>query len=134
MFGYGRMDILGRSVELLLPPSGRAFQLAAQIGLLRHRELLDTLVAQANLSSDEARRLARVGLAKALFLQGDLENARSLLESVRERIHAGECGAQVVIQRIVMCQAAQSAGLGIESARKLVGFVGQHAMEVSGSV
>src|SRR5438132_5307153 len=29
MFGYGRMDILGRSVELLLPPSDRAATLAA---------------------------------------------------------------------------------------------------------
>ena len=29
MFGYGRMDILGRNVEILLPPSGRASTLDA---------------------------------------------------------------------------------------------------------
>ena len=29
MFGYGRMDILGRSVEILMPPSGRATALEA---------------------------------------------------------------------------------------------------------
>jgi len=29
MFGYGRMDILGRNVEILLPPSGRASTLEA---------------------------------------------------------------------------------------------------------
>jgi len=48
--------------EMLSQPA-RVFQLACQIGLLQHRELLDRIADQATLSSDEARRLARLGLA-----------------------------------------------------------------------
>jgi predicted transcriptional regulator/transcriptional regulator with XRE-family HTH domain len=46
-----------------LPPAARKFQLAVQVAQLGHRELLDRLVDKAELSSPEARRLARLGLA-----------------------------------------------------------------------
>ncbi len=46
-----------------LPPSGRNFQVAAQIALLSQRELIKKLVADAKLSSPEAERLATIGLA-----------------------------------------------------------------------
>jgi hypothetical protein len=41
----------------------RAFQLATQLGLIEAGELIDALVAESPLSNDEARRLARLGLA-----------------------------------------------------------------------
>ena len=47
----------------LLPQSGRRFQLACQIGLLEHRDLIDDLVAQAKLPGKEAEGLARTNLA-----------------------------------------------------------------------
>ncbi|MFD1624778.1 helix-turn-helix domain-containing protein [Azospirillum griseum] len=67
VMGYAvrRFDRHSRRVLLseMLAPSGRSFQLACQIALLRHRELLNRIVEAANLSDDEARRLARIGLA-----------------------------------------------------------------------
>ena len=67
VMGYAvrRFDRHGRRVLLseMLAPSGRNFQIACQIALLRHRELLNSIVESANLSGDEARRLARIGLA-----------------------------------------------------------------------
>ena len=67
IMGYAvrRFDRHGRRILLseMLAPSGRNFQLACQIALLRHRELLNRIVENANLSGDEARRLARIGLA-----------------------------------------------------------------------
>ena len=67
IMGYAvrRFDRHGRRILLseMLAPSGRNFQLACQIALLRHRELLNQIVENANLSGDEARRLARIGLA-----------------------------------------------------------------------
>ena len=47
----------------VLPPSGRVFQLAVQVALSSQAELLDRLVAKAKLSSIEAEKLCRVGLA-----------------------------------------------------------------------
>src|SRR5690606_11955154 len=44
-------------------PAGRAFQLATQAALLGRRELLDRIVDKAKLTSSEAQRLARAGLA-----------------------------------------------------------------------
>ncbi|WP_431859884.1 helix-turn-helix domain-containing protein [Azospirillum sp.] len=66
VMGYAvrRFDRHGRRILVseMLAPSGRNFQLAAQIALLRHRELINGIVDAANLSGDEARRLARIGL------------------------------------------------------------------------
>ncbi|QJE74019.1 DUF2083 domain-containing protein [Aerophototrophica crusticola] len=50
-------------ISEMLPPSGRAFHLAAQIGLLKHREMLEAQVAQGHFASEEARRLALIGLS-----------------------------------------------------------------------
>jgi predicted transcriptional regulator/transcriptional regulator with XRE-family HTH domain len=47
----------------LLPTRSRAFQLAHQISLLGHHDLLDRLTRSPLLTSDEARSLARVTLA-----------------------------------------------------------------------
>ncbi|WP_448206413.1 helix-turn-helix domain-containing protein [Azospirillum sp. sgz302134] len=67
VMGYAvrRFDRHSRRILLseMLAPSGRNFQLACQIALLRHRELLNRIVEGSSLSNDESRRLARIGLA-----------------------------------------------------------------------
>jgi XRE family transcriptional regulator, fatty acid utilization regulator len=50
-------------ISEMLPPSGRSFQLASQIALLKHRPLLMDIIERAGLSSEDARRLALLGLA-----------------------------------------------------------------------
>ncbi|MBR4737540.1 MAG: helix-turn-helix domain-containing protein, partial [Rhodocyclaceae bacterium] len=47
----------------LLTNGQAAFQMATQIAFLEAGEVIDAIVAQARLLSDEARRLARIGLA-----------------------------------------------------------------------
>lgn len=60
-----RFDLHSRRLLLseLLSPQARAFHLAVSIGLLEHEPLLERIAAEANFSSDDARNLARVGLA-----------------------------------------------------------------------
>ncbi|MDP6342981.1 MAG: short-chain fatty acyl-CoA regulator family protein, partial [Alphaproteobacteria bacterium] len=60
-----RYDFHRRRVLLseMLPPSGRTFQLAVQLALMSHGELIERLVARAELSSPDAERLCRIGLA-----------------------------------------------------------------------
>lgn len=60
-----RYDYHRRSVFLseALAQTGRNFQLAFQIGLFELRETIDRLVAGAGLSSEQSRRVCRVGLA-----------------------------------------------------------------------
>ena len=62
-----RYDFHRRRVLLseMLPPSGRNFQLAVQLALSSQGELLDRLVAKANLSSPDAEKLCRIALAGA---------------------------------------------------------------------
>ena len=47
----------------ILPISSRKFQLAVQLAISSHGEILDRLVAKAKLSSPEAEKLLRIGLA-----------------------------------------------------------------------
>ncbi len=47
----------------LLPQSGRRFQLAFQIGMLEHRDLIDEIVASAALPGRESEGLCRTSLA-----------------------------------------------------------------------
>jgi predicted transcriptional regulator/DNA-binding XRE family transcriptional regulator len=66
-------------------PGQQAFQMAAQLGLLEHASLIDTLVAQAGLSGEAARSGARLALSNyfagaalmpyAAFLQAAEEQA-----------------------------------------------------------
>ncbi len=46
-----------------LLPGQQAFQMATQIAFLERRDLIDRLAAQGSFSNDEARALARIGLA-----------------------------------------------------------------------
>ncbi len=101
VMGYAvrRYDRHGRRILLseMLAPSGRAFQLACQIALLRHRDRLNRIVDGAGLSGDEARRLARIGLcnyfAGAVLMpyDGFLEAARQVqydIDILRRRFDA----------------------------------------------
>ncbi len=101
VMGYAvrRFDRHGRRVLLseMLAPSGRNFQLACQIALLRHRDLLNGIVEGAQLSGDETRRLARIGLANyfaaAVLMPYDrfLEAAKQVrydIEILRRRFDA----------------------------------------------
>ncbi len=62
-----RYDFHRRRVLLseMLPASGRNFQLAVQLALSSQGELLDRLVAKAELSSRDAEKLCRISLAGA---------------------------------------------------------------------
>lgn len=62
---YRRFDRHRRQLQIseLVDQAGRSFQIAYQLMLLEQGERLDSLVAEAEFSSDEARRLARVTLA-----------------------------------------------------------------------
>ena len=63
-----RYDRHGRRVLLseMLTTSGRIFQLAQQVALLKYGPLLDRLAETAGVASDDARTLARLGLANYL--------------------------------------------------------------------
>ncbi|HYC04011.1 MAG TPA: short-chain fatty acyl-CoA regulator family protein [Azospirillaceae bacterium] len=50
-------------VSEMLMPSGRTFQLAAQAGLMRCRELMQGIVERAGFGNEATRRLALVGLS-----------------------------------------------------------------------
>ena len=68
----------------LLPTRARTFQLAHQVALLEHHELLDELVAEAqDLTTDEARGLARVALAN-YFAAAVLMPYGPFLQAARE--------------------------------------------------
>ncbi|WP_374199597.1 short-chain fatty acyl-CoA regulator family protein [Glycomyces sp. YM15] len=60
-----RFDPDGRVLRVspLLTSGQRAFQLATHLALVEHADLIDGLVAAADLSGPEARGLARIGLA-----------------------------------------------------------------------
>ncbi|WP_408612642.1 short-chain fatty acyl-CoA regulator family protein [Glycomyces luteolus] len=60
-----RFDPEGRVLRVspLLTPGQRSFQLATHLALVEHADLIDGLVAAADLSGPEARGLARIGLA-----------------------------------------------------------------------
>ncbi|MDA8290431.1 MAG: short-chain fatty acyl-CoA regulator family protein [Actinomycetota bacterium] len=60
-----RFDASSRALAVSreLRPSRQAFQLATQVAYLEHGERLDEVVAGGGLASDDARALARIGLA-----------------------------------------------------------------------
>ncbi len=50
----------------MLPPASRAFQLAAQIGILEHREAIDAILARAPVGDEQSGSLLRNGLVSYL--------------------------------------------------------------------
>ncbi|HKX46602.1 MAG TPA: short-chain fatty acyl-CoA regulator family protein, partial [Planctomycetota bacterium] len=82
-----RMDQAGKRLLLseILPDASRRFQLAHQVALLTHGELLDRLAASVRLTSPEARSLARVALANAFAGALLMPYPRFLAEARRVR-------------------------------------------------
>ncbi|MFG3343280.1 short-chain fatty acyl-CoA regulator family protein [Glycomyces sp. NPDC048151] len=81
-----RFDPDGRVLRVspLLTPGQRAFQLATHLALAGHAELIDGLVAAADLSGPEARALARIGLAN--YFAGALILPYSVFRSAAEEL------------------------------------------------
>ena len=121
VMGYAvrRFDRHSRRILLseMLAPSGRNFQLACQIALIRHRDLLNGILDEANMSGDEARRLARIGLANyfaaAVLMPYSLfyEAARQVrydIEILRRRFDAS---FEQVCQRLTTLQRPGAKGI-----------------------
>ncbi len=51
------------NISELMPASGRVFQMAYQIGMLEHRDLIDGVIKTAGFETREAERLCRTSLA-----------------------------------------------------------------------
>ncbi len=101
----------------LLNPNQRAFQLATQLAWLELTGEIDQIVAEANLSSEESRLLARIGLASyfagALVLpyQPFLAAAESLgydIELLQQRFRVGY---ETVAHRLSTLQRPGSRGV-----------------------
>jgi len=94
MFGYGRMDILGRNVELVLPPSGRAATLEALSqyfatgrGPLSGKQFELTAVHSDGTEFPVELTVARVGSGHARAMTGFVRNIterRQLEEQLRQ--------------------------------------------------
>ena len=100
-----------------LKPGQQAFQMGIQLGLLEHNGLIDARVKKANLVSDEARRLGRLGLASyfasALVLPyTDFLQAAEAYRYDIDRLgrHFG-VGFEMVCQRLSAMQRPGAAGV-----------------------
>jgi hypothetical protein len=73
------------SLSELLRPSGRRFQLAFQLAMLEHRELIDRVVASAKLPGPEAEGLCRTSLANYFAAALLMPYGRFLKEAEKTR-------------------------------------------------
>jgi predicted transcriptional regulator/DNA-binding XRE family transcriptional regulator len=111
-----RYDRHSRRVLLseMLPQSGRNFQLISQLGLLYHRDMIDRIVAAANLSGEEARRLVRIGLANyyagAVMMPYDrfLDAARAVRYDIEILQHRFEASFEQICHRLTTLQRSGS--------------------------
>ncbi|GAA2147454.1 short-chain fatty acyl-CoA regulator family protein [Glycomyces algeriensis] len=114
-----RFDPEGRVLRVspLLSPGQRAFQLATHLALVEHADLIDGLVAAADLSGPEARALARIGLANyfagALILpygvfRSAAEELRYDLDLLQRRFRVG---FETVAHRLSTLQRPGSRGV-----------------------
>jgi len=67
-----------------LLPGQRAFQIATQLGLLEMRQLIHEIASEGGFSSDEARALARIGLAH--YFAGALLMPYAVFHETAERV------------------------------------------------
>ncbi|MDN3241749.1 short-chain fatty acyl-CoA regulator family protein [Glycomyces tritici] len=114
-----RFDPEGRVLRVspLLSPGQRAFQLATHLALVEHADLIDGLVAAADLSGPQARSLARIGLANyfagALILpygvfRSAAEELRYDLDLLQRRFRVG---FETVAHRLSTLQRPGSRGV-----------------------
>ncbi|RJG20997.1 short-chain fatty acyl-CoA regulator family protein [Massilia cavernae] len=99
--------------------SQQAFQMAAQLGLLEHAGLIDTLVTQAALSSDAARAGARLALSNyyagaALMPYGAfLQAAETHAYDIERLAHQFGVGFEAVCHRLSTMQRPGQSGLPV---------------------
>lgn len=114
-----RFDLHSRRLLLseLIVPQARAFQLAVTIALLEHGKLIDGIVDAAGLSGDEARGLARVGLANyfagAAQLPYDrfIQAARDLRYDIELLQHRFDATFEQVCHRLTTLQRPNARGV-----------------------
>ena len=101
----------------LLPPSGRMFQIAWQIGMLEHRALIESTLGETGLKQEESRRLARVALANyfagALIMPYErfLKAAESLRYDIEALCHRFSAGFEQVCHRLTTLQRPGARGI-----------------------
>lgn len=114
-----RFDRHGRRILLseVLSPAGRMFQIAYQTALLGFGEVIDPIVEGSNLSSPEARRLLRIGLANyaagALIMPYDrfLEGALSLRYDIDRLTQRFQASVEQVAYRLTTLQRPGAKGV-----------------------
>ena len=114
-----RFDRHGKRVLLseLLPAPSRAFNLAHQIALLRHRALLDQIAADPRLTGEPAKRLARIGLANyyagAVLMpyQKFLEAAQASRHDIEVLQHRFDASFEQVAHRLTTLQRRGARGI-----------------------
>ncbi len=100
-----------------LLPGQRAFQLATQIALLSHSDLIDAVVATDDQLSSEARDVARIGLANyfagALLLpyRMVLSAAEELRYDIDQLARRFEVGFETVCHRLSTLQRSDARGI-----------------------
>ncbi len=100
-----------------LHPGQRAFQLATQIALLTHARLIDGIIAADDQLSDDARGVARIGLANyfagALLLPylRFLEAAESVRYDIDQLARRFEVGFETICHRLSTLQRPSARGV-----------------------
>lgn len=109
-------------VSEMLPPSGRTFQVAVQVALMRHRDLLTAQVDKAGMAGngvagEETRRLARIQLAgyiaaAVMMPYGRfLEAARAVRYDVEVLMHRFVASYEQVCHRLTTLQRPGAKGV-----------------------
>jgi predicted transcriptional regulator len=114
-----RFDLHSRRLLLseLIVPQALAFQLAVTIARLEHSSLLDDIVDRAGFSGEEARGLARVGLANyfagAVQLPYDrfIQAARDLRYDIELLQHRFDATFEQVCHRLTTLQRPNARGV-----------------------
>lgn len=114
-----RFDLHSRRLLLseLIVPQARAFQLALTIAFLEHGRLIDGIVESSGLSGDEARGLARVGMANyfagAVQLPYDrfIQAARELRYDIELLQHRFDSTFEQVCHRLTTLQRPNARGV-----------------------
>ncbi len=114
-----RFDLHSRRLLLseLIVPQARAFQLAVTIARLEHGRLIDAIVDEANFSGDEARGLARIGLANyvagAVQLPYDrfIQAVRDLRYDIELLQHRFDATFEQVCHRLTTLQRPNARGV-----------------------
>ena len=104
-------------ISEMLPPDGRHFQLACQLAFMQHGELIDRVIAREEFSTDEARKLARLGLANyfagAVMMPYDrfLDSARAVRCDIEILEHRFGASFEQVCHRLTTLQRPGSKGV-----------------------